>query len=190
MDFFSSIPEPEPRPEFERPAPPEWMVPEDVRPIGLPFNRLLLNNARVAVFLDGLRAYPAGFEFDLHIRWAPGQGRHSNPFRWPGAFGEEGPAEEELRLGVLYADGRRAATDRSLPWNARERRQQPVISASHGSGSDNRIEQRFYVWGLPEEGPVTLVWAWPAEGQQEQTVLLDGDALRAAAGLAEPLWTG
>jgi hypothetical protein len=191
MDFFASIPEPERQPPPERPPAPSWMPPGDVRPIGLPFTRLLLNSARVALFLDGLRAYPAGFEFDLHIRWAPGGGRHANPFRWGGPFGEEGPAQGELRLGVLFADGRRAATDRGRPpWGAREQAVPPTIVSSHGSGSDNRVEQRFYVWGLPDEGPVTLVWAWPAEGQAEQTVELDGNALRAAAGLAEPLWTG
>ncbi|WP_051970717.1 hypothetical protein [Kitasatospora azatica] len=191
MDFFDSIPRPEEPAGPERPKPPVWMRPDDVMPVSLPLTRMLLRSPKVAVFTDGLRAYPEGFEFTVQIRWAPGvaRDRRSGPFGWHGGRPDQ-PSGDELRFGVLFPDGSRAAADGFLGLRLREQDvRPPLIHGTSGGGGSGTWEQKFWVWGLPETGPVTLVCAWSAEGLAEHRVELDGDALRAAAAQAESLWT-
>jgi len=113
-----------------------------------------------------------------------------------------------LRFAVEYADGRRAE---ATPPSSAGSRAGSDSGSTAGSGSEPRTdsstppgppvmtphwtrgaqgvwEQRCWVWGLPEEGVVTLVYAWPGEGVPESRFEIDGDVLREAASRAEVLW--
>jgi hypothetical protein len=85
-----------------------------VIPASVPAEVVLIRAEQVAVAAGSVRAYPNGFEFTVHIRL-----RREDESSWPGhsdPFERHRPRrgtqwnDDQLRLGVLYADGRRAAT--------------------------------------------------------------------------------
>lgn len=46
----------------------------------------------------------------------------------------------------------------------------------------------LWVWPLPPSGPVELTCSWPSYGLRDKRLILDGDAIRAAALEAKPFW--
>jgi hypothetical protein len=87
------------------------MRPDAVLPGSAPAGLLLARTDEVAVAVGSVRAYPNGFEFSVHVRlrqeefsWGAG------PFDWLADLRTRRAPEQALRLGVLYADARRAAT--------------------------------------------------------------------------------
>lgn len=85
-----------------------WPCP-NVLPGMAPMAVTLARTEATVVAVTGIRAYPAGFGFTLHLRLRDIQRRHGREF-WP--FHELGPhrgppwPEEVLRLRVQFADGR------------------------------------------------------------------------------------
>ena len=167
MDFFESIPQP-PSPEPpRRPRRRPWMQPETVIPGSVPAELLLVRSESAGVAVGSLRAYPNGFEFTLHVRLRreDEEYRHgmSDPFDWH-ASGRGGTTRDQaLRLGILYADERRAATTSRPPMlpdgaDAGEL----VLQQGGSSGSDRRWDGDFWVHPLPPDGPVTFVASWLA----------------------------
>jgi hypothetical protein len=87
-----------------------WMRSDAVIPGLVPAELVLARTEQVAVAVGGVRASPNGFEFTVHVRLRredeprPGGG---------GLFNRHGrvmqAANEGLQLGVMFADGRRAA---------------------------------------------------------------------------------
>jgi hypothetical protein len=83
-------------------------------PGSVPAEIVLIRTEQVAVAVGSVRAYPNGFEFTLHGRLrhedeASGRGG-ADPFqRDDRSLGAQAPGDV-LRLGVMYADGRRTAT--------------------------------------------------------------------------------
>src|SRR5258706_12859918 len=172
MDFFESIPQP-PSPEPpRRPRRRPWMQPEAVIPGSVPAELLLVRSESAGVAVGSLRAYANGFEFTLHVRLRreDEEYRHgmSDPFDWH-ASGRGGTTRDQaLRLGILYADERRAAsTSRPpmLPDGAEAG--ELVLQQGGSSGSDRRWDGDFWVHPLPPDGPVTFVAAWLAYGGTE-----------------------
>lgn len=200
MDFFDSIPRPEPPERPKRLKRPTWMRPENIVPITVPFDRILLHTPEVGVFITALRAYPSGFELTVSVRRPRSAERGGHRDRPNNPFGrhrldpdgqDDEAAARALRFGVLFADGRRAAADgrRPLPIERSGTPPEvPTMSQQGGHGSDHDWEQTFWVWGLPEEGPVTIVYSWAAQNVPETSLEIDGDQLRSAAGRAVLLW--
>jgi len=190
MGFFESIPQPPP-PEPATWRDLSWMRPEAVLPGSVAAEAVLCRTGQVAVAVGSVRAYPNGFEFTVHVRlrlateasW-PG---HSDVFQRPrpGA-GEDG---SQLRLGVLYADGRRAATTGGHwlpPGDAGD--EYLVLRQGGGGGSSHGCDWDFWVHPLPPGGPVIMVTSWLEHGIAESQTELDGAAILAAAGRAVTLW--
>jgi hypothetical protein len=154
---------------------------------------VLIRTEQVAVAVGSVRAYPNGFEFTLHIRLR-GEAESS----WPGhsdPFGRHRPRrgtrwdDDQLRLGILYADGRRAATAGVYyrpPDDGDDGRL--VLLQGGGGGSSCSQDWDFWVHPLPPGGPVTLVGSWVEHGIAESRAELDGAAIGAAAGRAVTLW--
>jgi hypothetical protein len=189
MSFFESIPPPPP-PEPVRSQTPAWMRPDEVLPGAVPGEMLIARTHQAAVALGSVRAYPNGFEFTLHVRTRePAEfGLGPDPFeqrrRWLGQQDEE----DHLRLGILYADGRRAATTgRSWP-DDDVADEQLILIPDGGGGDDHRWDADFWVHPLPPDGPVTFVVSWPRYGVAETLAEFDGAAIRAGAERAESLW--
>ena len=150
---------------------------------------MLLRTGQVAIAIGSIRAYPNGFEFTAHIR------RHAeseNRMGYPDPFdrhGRRGQQDDALRLGILYADGRRGATTSGhLHLDEHADPGRLVIHHGSGGGNDRRWDGDFWVHPLPPDGPVTFVGAWPEYGVAETQAQLDGAAIRAAAARAVTLW--
>jgi hypothetical protein len=164
-----------------------------VIPASVPAEVVLIRAEQVAVAVGSVRAYPNGFEFTVHIRL-----RREDESSWPGhsdPFERHRPRrgtqwnDDQLRLGILYADGRRAATTGPLyrpPDDADDGRL--VLQQGGGGGSSCGQDWDFWVHPLPPDGPVTLVASWVQHGIAESRAELDGAAIRAAAERAVTLW--
>jgi hypothetical protein len=109
-----------------------------------------------------------------------------DPFGWHGPDWE--PTEPTLRLGVMYADGRRTATTAGPPRPSDDLAGRLVLTAGGGGGDVHSWRTSFWVYPLPPEGPVTLVVSWPDQGIPEARGELDGTAIRTAARRAVVLW--
>jgi hypothetical protein len=190
MSFFESIPQPPP-PEPVRRRRPVWMRSDAVIPGLVPAELVLVRTGQVAVAIGGVRAYPNGFEFTVHARLR----REDEPGPRVGSFfGRHGrgmrAANEGLRLGVMYADGRRAAahTPGGHPRLDDADAGRLVLFENGGGGSDRTWDGNFWVHPLPPDGPVTFVVSWGDRGVAETRAELDGAAIGEAARRAVMLW--
>lgn len=166
------------------------MRPDGVIPGSVPAGLLLIRTAKVAVAVGGVRAYPNGFEFAVHARL-----RHDN-LQW--GTGPLDPLadmrtrlapEKALRLGVLYADGRRAVASSHRPVIDDQAGGDHLVLQEVGSGGTERQwDGDFWVHPLPPDGPVTFVASWLLHDVAETRAELDGSAIREAAGRAMILW--
>ena len=190
MSFFDSVPQPPPAPEPLPAARPAWEQPDAMIPGSVPGELMLIRTGQVAVAIGSVRAYPNGFEFTVHVRLRDEDEDEPvwhDPFDRFGRRGRQPPADV-LRLGLLYADGRRAATT-SHWWPGEDADPGRLFLEQGGSGgSSRRWDGEFWVHPLPPEGPVTFVASWPQYGAAETRAELDGSAIRAAAGRAVMLW--
>jgi hypothetical protein len=153
---------------------------------------MLIRTEQVAVAISSVRAYPAGFEFTLHTRL-----RHEDETGHGGADpvephlpwrGKQVPGEV-LRLGLMYADGRRTAAAAARPLGDDAADPGRLVMLEGGSsGSPRRWDGEFWVYPLPPAGPVTFVASWPKHGVAETRVELDGAAIREGAKRAVTLW--
>ena len=192
MSFFDSIPLPPPPPAPRRGPP--WTPPDAVIPASVPADVMLIRTEQVAVAIGSIRAYPAGFEFALHTRLRhPDETGHGGPdplepcVPWRG---RQVPGDV-LRLGLMYADGRRTATHAARSLAEDDTDPGRLVMLECGSrGSPRRWDGDFWVHPLPPPGPVTFVGSWPQYGVAEIRVELDGAAIREAAGRAVTLWPG
>ena len=112
------------------------------------------------------------------------------PVRSPGIGEAKAPRhpEQALRLGVLYADGRRTATNSGHSPCADADDEHLILQQNGGGGNQLAWDQVFWVHPLPPEGPVTLVTSWLEHGAPETRAELDGNAIREAARRAVVLW--
>jgi hypothetical protein len=163
-----------------------------VIPGSVPAEVMLIRTEQVAVAIGSVRAYPNGFECTLHTRLrhedetGPGA---ADPLEQHGRWRGRREPGDALRLGVMYADGRRTSTTAGHPFfddDAEAGRL--VLLQGGGGGDDRRWDGDFWVHPLPPEGPVTFVASWPKHGVAETRVELDGAAIRAAAQRAVTLW--
>ena len=189
VSFFDSIPQP-PNPEKrERRPRPGWMQPDEVIPASVPGEWLLIRTEEVAVAIGSIRTYPNGFEFTAYVRM---RGKDNDEPSWHDPFdryGRRASPGDALRLGLLYADGRRGATIGGLPWPHDHDDPERLFLQHGGSGGTaRRWDGRFWVHPLPPPGPVTFVAAWPECGAAETRTELDGAAIRTAAARAVILW--
>jgi hypothetical protein len=187
MSFFESIPQPPPEPVPSQT--PAWMRPDEVIPGAVPGEMLIARTRQAAVALGSVRAYPNGFEFTLHVRTRDKAefGLGADPFEWRRRQLGQQDKEDHLRLGILYADGRRAAaTNRSWPDDVDD--EQLILIPDGSSADDHRWDGDFWAHPLPPEGPVTFVVSWPRYGVAETRAEFDGAAIRAGAQRAVSLW--
>jgi hypothetical protein len=192
MSFFESLPKPPP-PEPLRKSPQRpWQQPDNVIPGIVGAELLMLRTESAAVALGSLRCYPHGFAFSLHVRvrqLEEGMDLLHDPFGRHRRFRGESPADQLLRLGIEYADGRRTATGAAHPRSSDDFPADQLLLQEGSSGSsDRRWDGNFWVYPLPPDGPVTFVASWLARGVTESRVEVDGAGIRAAAGRAVELW--
>ena len=155
----------------------------------VPVEMVLARTGEAAVAIGGIRAYPNGFEFTVHARLrredetGPGDA---------GLFWRHGRRREPnagLRLGVMFADGRRGAAPGGRPRLDDDADAGRLVLLENGGGGSARTwDGNFWVSPLAPDGPVTFVVSWPEHGVAETRTELDGAAIREAAGRAVILW--
>jgi hypothetical protein len=156
------------------------------RPV--PVSTVLARTPSFVVAVDRVTAYSTGLELELTVRTRdePVHGSFDRIQRrvWGGTSAFPG---ESLRVGVVFADGRRAMTE-----NFGGRGGGPVgdvtLLPMGGGGSQARFDQRFWVAPLPPPGPLGVVVEWESRDLPETRIDLDGSAIVAAAEGAETLW--
>jgi hypothetical protein len=191
MSFFESIPQPSP-PEPVRRHRAVWERSDAVIPASVPADVMLFRTEQVAAAIGNVRAHPNGFEFRLSVRV---RNEEETDLGWfdPTELhrhrqGTQVP-ENVLRLGVLYADGRRVATTSHPPWPDDDDDAEHLILVPQGSGGGERTwDGDFWVYPLPPDGPVTFVASWLEQGVPETRAELDAAAIGEAAGRAVVLW--
>jgi hypothetical protein len=188
MGFFESTPE-RPAPEFEGPGNPAWMRPDGVIPGLAPAEVFLIRNNDVAVAVGSVTAYPNGFEFTIHARL------RKREFVWGKspldslADPRTRQPEQALRLGVQYADGRRARTSSHRPIPAHRANGEHLVLLEVGTGGTERQwDGSFWVHPLPPGGPVTFVASWLLYEVAETHAELDSSVIHEAAQRAVILW--
>ena len=180
MPFFGEEPPPEP-PRSHQPQP-EWIAPPDGELGGwVPLQVELARSGEHLVLLGPLRAHPTGVELSVEIR---NRAEHLAM----NLIGPRSSGDGSIRFGVRFADG--SSTSSSPPgFPARhERTDGPVLMSRGGGGGGGRYEQRLWLWPLPVEGDIQFFMKWDFGGFDERMVVLDGDAIRAAARRVERLW--
>jgi hypothetical protein len=139
----------------------------------------------LAVIVRQVLAFPAGVEVEVeaHARRSPGGEAV------PVGVGLAG--QLPLRFGVQFADGREAAQDDEAGLRGGRGPMVTVIRSETSSGGpDDRLDVRLslWIWPLPPPGPLTVTCSWPGLGLRDARLVLDSDAIRAAAGRAAPFW--
>jgi hypothetical protein len=142
----------------------------------------------LVIAVDRLVAYPTGFEFGITVRThdVPVSGSFDEVRRraWSGSSAFPG---ESLQVGVVFADGRRSFFE-NFPSNRMGTGDLRLVPMG-GGGTQNRIDQRFWVEPLPPPGPLGVVVQWDGRGLPETRADLDAGAIVAAASRAETLWS-
>jgi hypothetical protein len=144
---------------------------------------------RAAAYIGRCVAYPAGFELDVCVMLAPGNGELDPSLDgiYERLDGSDNSADM-LRLSIEFADGR-AVTNMgaSRPNRWSDEPDGPVLWDMGGGGVPDHFQQDFWVWPLPPAGPIRVGCEWPAAGIALTHSEIDGQLVRDAAYRASPL---
>jgi hypothetical protein len=142
----------------------------------VPVALLVARTETHAVLVDGLLAYPTGFDFELAVRRRPGHPRHrTDPREW-----------HELRLEVRFADGRSADNHpRRWPRLSGDEVPDPPWLYQSTVGPDGG---HVWLWGLPPPGPLTFACQWATEQIPPSQAELDAGLVLEAAARTTTLW--
>jgi hypothetical protein len=160
---------------------PEWFMPPPMTGGHVTGPLLITRSGRFVVAVRHVVAFPAGVEVEAEA--------HSRGTA-PGS--DDVTGLPELRFRVLLADGRVAVQDDEAGLRNGAGPMLKVTGfegSSGGPGGDEHVRMSVWLWPLPPPGPVTVTCSWPGRGLQDASIVLDGDAIRAAATQALPFWT-
>jgi hypothetical protein len=161
-DFFKPPPEPPPEPP-PRPQP-EWFgPPTGTLPGVVPIELVLARSALAAVCVTRISAYPTGFAFDLLTLSDADADENLDPHMMGRRHRSttSGGTDEQLRLGVQFADGSKATNVGAFAFSE-EKPEGPVLRPQGGGGSPGGWQFGYWVWPLPPPGRLALVCEWPA----------------------------
>ena len=186
MSFFDEFEAP-PQPPMPAPRTREpWEGPSDGVIGGwVPWRLVLARAEKAYAVLRNFEAYPSGLGFDL-VTYFQEEPRGPRERGMHMMARPDGP-----RIGVLFADGRKAATGSNpstAPAQGPGDPQQPVLRPRGGGGSLGKWQMSFWLWPLPPPGRLTWIGAWPDVGTDEVSVDVDASVLEAAARETEVLW--
>ena len=142
----------------------------------------------IVVALTHLDVFPNGFRINLVVLLDP---------RWVQelqARAPRGPMTLIPRIGVRFADGRvggRSAMPGRLdvPKDEQGLPRQPFVGFSGGGGGTGGWRFGAWVFPLPPEGPLEIFVALPGPDTLEISTVVEGSAVRAAAGRARVIWS-
>jgi hypothetical protein len=187
---FFEVPELDP-PRPWRPSPPWFQAPEHELGIDVPFRSTVVHDADVWLGVVGITAYSDGFS--VRIRFLRREGSIADVFQdaMSVRVRDSRVTDRFLRLGIEFADGRRATNLDEFAPDDGEDESDPVIAfRAHNQGSHGLRGSGIdaWIWPLPPSGPLTLAAEWPSVGLALTRVELPNDEIRAMAGRSAPLW--
>ena len=173
---------------------PSWSAPPaDVLGVAVPGQFVLARSAHAVISVDGMTAYPEGFEFRLAVRLAPGRLMGRDPFRHDDSK-EQATA---LSLSIAFPTGRTLEFFRPQPGS-----DAPMLAQSAGISVVGSMDHRMFaaargclnefncwVWPLPPPGPLTFVCDWPAQEVATTRHVMDGDEIGDQGMLGSPIWS-
>jgi hypothetical protein len=193
MSFFEELPPPPP-PSARQWGAPAWDRPsEGTLPAIVPVEEVLIRTDAAVVQLDLLRVYPNGFTINLFIVANPQLEQHRGGLlHGPGADG----MRRMPRIGVRFSDGRTAGREAGfgpspfdVPKDENGLPTVPIIRMTGGGGGSHGYHFGVWVYPLPPAGPLEIYVSLPVADESEKKVVLDGEAIRAAAARAHVIWT-
>jgi len=163
-EFFEPSP---PRPR-ERQESPSWLASaRGAIPGVAAIETILARTDAVGVSVASALVYPNGLEFEVVVV-AEDEWTKLDPFFSRPDEDEEGVILPSLlRIGVEYADGRKAMNtgERWASWLDEEEDNpappDPILLGRSGGGGGGHWAYRFWLWPLPPPGPMYLVCEWP-----------------------------
>jgi len=132
--------------------------------------------------------FPRGLELEVRAFTAPPAQTdapvENHPHRWAG---------DDLRIGLLCSDGRRAEKRPDHVAYGRPGAPDPApdeltLTMCGGSGGGLTYDFRFWLHPLPPPGPAQLYLRWDARGIPETSIEVDLSPAVAAAADAQELW--
>jgi hypothetical protein len=173
-------------------SPPAWLgPPHNVLPGIAPVQLIIARTDETVVAVAGIQAYPAGFSFtlSLHLRNLSAREERRNPYPFDSADLDDPLANDYLRFGVQFADGRKATTLDDPPYDPEgQAPDRPVLRQHGGGGGGAAWDIEHWLWPLPPAGSFAFVCAWPGRGIAESRVEIDAGLILEAAGQAVTLW--
>ena len=174
-------------------SPPAWIGPPDnVLPGIAPVQLLVARTDETVVAVGGVQGYPAGFSFTLSLRLRNLSVREEwrSPYPFDGVDLEGDPhADDVLRFGLQFADGRKATTLDRPPGDPEGREpERPVLRPHGGGGGGAAWDMEYWMWPLPPPGPLAFVCEWPGRGIAESRAEIDAAWILEAADRAVTLW--
>lgn len=165
-------------------------------PTTIAWNKVLADTTDVVLFVPRLHVYRSMFRVAIAGRLRPTASPeaeerfseaevHGNPYIRTAEDLARG-----LRLGVRFADGRRAVLERQARWLTAggPLAPAPLISTVRTSSDTGVFDWEVSVTAIPAAGPVELYHQWLDLGIGESMSEIDGDALRDAADRSVVLW--
>lgn len=203
--FFEPLPDGEQALAAGLPERPPWSGPPALETGAvLAVEQTVARSPNVVVRLPQVRVFSSGCMLEVEVvsrqdglsadDWWD---LHSSPHRVSGGLRGGGPLPRKLlRLGVRYADGRKATTlDQRTRWTpARDDPPAgPLLSWWPGSSGMHGREVGFsrfglWLWPLPAAEPFEFAVEWPFGGIALTIVELDGAAIVATASRSASYW--
>jgi hypothetical protein len=166
-------------------SPPAWARPPgNVLPGVVPLEVIVARTDQTVVAVSGMRAYPTGFGFTLHLRLRDLSPREEQQFASMFADVPEGEPLPDgfLRFGVQFADGRKAINLGPRPISDGGEPEAPVLEQVGVSGVGSSVwDAEQWVWPLPPPGPFAFVCDWPGRGIALSRVEIDAGLILQAA---------
>ncbi|MCA2216552.1 hypothetical protein [Jidongwangia harbinensis] len=143
-------------------------------------NRRLVvaRSTEAVVAVTSLHAYPDGFAVTWTAVWLPPVGRRIHRADIGVWLGADRLPDELLRLGVQFADGRKATNLDVERYNPAD---SPVLDSDGGDGGNHQLREHHRVRPHPPDGPLRFVCEWPVFGIPESSAAVDAGLVRAAA---------
>lgn len=182
MGFFETPPPFQPPEEFPQP---EWIgPPEGVLGGVVPVQVIVARTANVLIAATHFAVYPNGLTFEIRglVHEPAPRGRRS------GMLWDDGDPHTALRIGILFADGRRV-TNLSQDWpTGDDEPAGPTLICQGGGGGERSFDQGYWVWPAPPPGPLVVVAEWPAEAVPESRATIEAGLLDDARSRIEEVW--
>jgi hypothetical protein len=184
---------PEHHPEAARP---QWFGPSE-QELGVAVNlgAILGRSAHGVVALSHAAVFSTGLRLHLVARAREVDRSAANRLMHEQHLWEPGvePTESFLRVGIELPHGARASNLGGTRPGFEEEPDGPVFFENGGGGSSSSgdavaIHLGYWLWPLPEPGPILVSCEWPLVGIPLSTAEIDGAELVAAAERVVALW--